>query len=426
MVGAAIAPQAMQRAAMPAAVIGIAKRKLRISPPARQTRRAIGEHDVVDESADMVDGADEMNHYHKTISSNKLMKGAQTMTLGPIMLGLDGVELTPEERELLVHPLVGGVILFARNYQSPEQVAALTAAIHDLRRPRLLVAVDHEGGRVQRFREGFTRLPAVRRLGEIHDQNPPRAKQLARATGWLMAAELRAVGVDFSFAPVLDLDHGVSGIIGDRAFHSDPETVADLAHAYTSGMQKAGMEGVGKHFPGHGGIAADSHLELPLDPRSYADLETADLLAFERMIHYGLAALMPAHVVYPQVDARPAGFSARWLKEILRQRLEFHGVIFSDDLDMAGAREAGSPPERARAALEAGCDMVLTCNDRHAAVAILDRLRYAMEPVSQVRLIRLHGRGRSTVDRLQRNPVWQQAARLVQDYDAFPFLEMDI
>jgi beta-N-acetylhexosaminidase len=348
------------------------------------------------------------------------------MALGPIMLGLEGVELAPEERELLLHPQVGGVILFARNYQSPEQVAALTTAIHDVRRPRLLVAVDHEGGRVQRFREGFTRLPAVRRLGEIYDRDPLRAKYLARATGWLMAAELRAVGVDFSFAPVLDLDHGVSGIIGDRAFHSDPETVADLAHAYMSGMQKAGMEAVGKHFPGHGGIAADSHRELPVDPRSYADLATTDLLAFERMIHYGLVALMPAHVVYPQVDERPAGFSARWLRAILRQRLEFHGVIFSDDLDMAGARGAGSPPEGARAALAAGCDMVLACNDRQAAVAILDHLHEAMEPVSQLRLIRLHGRGKLTVERLRRNPVWQRAVRLVQDYDTFPFLEMDI
>lgn len=348
------------------------------------------------------------------------------MALGPVMLGLEGMELTAQERELLGHPLVGGVILFTRNYQSSAQIAALTAAIHALRQPRLLVAVDHEGGRVQRFREGFTRLPAVRRLGEIYDQDRMRAKQLARVTGWLMAAELRAVGVDLSFAPVLDLDHGVSGIIGDRAFHRDPEGVADLAHAYVSGMQKAGMEAVGKHFPGHGGIAADSHLELPVDPRPLAALETTDLLAFERMIHYGLAALMPAHVVYPAVDEQPAGFSARWLKGILRQRLEFQGVIFSDDLDMAGAHVAGSPPERARAALAAGCDMVLACNDRQAAVAILDHLRHVPDPVTQVRLIRLHGRGHPTAERLRRNPVWQRATRLVRDYDAFPLLEMDI
>jgi beta-N-acetylhexosaminidase len=348
------------------------------------------------------------------------------MALGPVMLGLEGWALTAEERELLRHPQVGGVILFARNYQSPEQMTALTDAIHALRQPRLLIAVDHEGGRVQRFREGFTRLPAVRRLGEIHDQDPQRAQQLARVTGWLMAAELRAVGVDFSFAPVLDLDHGVSSIIGDRAFHHDPEVVADLAHAYRSGMQKAGMEAVGKHFPGHVGIAADSHLELPVDRRPYDALAMADLLAFERMIHYGLAALMPAHVLYPQVDDQPAGFSARWLKDILRRHLEFQGAIFSDDLDMAGAGLAGTPLERARAALAAGCDMVLACNDRAAAVAILKGLCAAPDPVSQVRLIRLHGRGRSNLERLRRNPVWQQAVRGVQDYDAFPLLEMDL
>ena len=348
------------------------------------------------------------------------------MGLGPVMLGLDGWELTAEENNLLRHPLVGGVILFSRNYHSPEQIAALTTAIHALRQPRLLVAVDHEGGRVQRFRDGFTRLPAVRCLGQLYDQDRLRAKQLARVTGWLMAAELRAVGVDFSFAPVLDLDHGVSGIIGDRAFHHDPEAVADLAHAYLSGMQKAGMEGVGKHFPGHGGIAADSHLELPVDERSYQDLAAGDLLAFERMIHYGLAALMPAHVVYPRIDQRPAGFSTRWLKDILRHQLEFQGVIFSDDLDMAGATEAGTPPERARAALAAGCDMVLACNDRRAAVAILDHLGHTVDPVSQLRLIRLHGRGRITSERLRSGPLWQRAARLVRDYETAPLLEMDI
>lgn len=349
------------------------------------------------------------------------------MALGPVMLGVEGLELSPQEREMLKHPQVGGVILFTRNYHSPEQVAALTSAIHALRQPRLLIAVDHEGGRVQRFRDGFTRLPAVRRLGEIYDQDRLRAKQLARATGWLMAAELRAVGVDFSFAPVLDLDYGVSGIIGDRALHHDPESVADLAHAYVSGMQKAGMEGVGKHFPGHGGVAADSHLELPVDPRPLTELVHADLLAFERMIHYGLAALMPAHVLYPAVDSRPAGFSPRWLKEILRQQLEFYGVIFSDDLDMAGAQAGGGPAERADAALAAGCDMVLACNDRAAAVAILDQLRHAPDPVTQVRLIRLHGRrGQRSREQLPHDPLWQRAVRLVQDYETCPWLDMDI
>jgi beta-N-acetylhexosaminidase len=342
------------------------------------------------------------------------------------MLGLEGPELSAEERSLLEHPLVGGIILFTRNYRTPEQVAALVAAVHGLRQPHLLVAVDHEGGRVQRFRDGFTRLPPVRRLGEIYDAEPFRAKQLARLTGWLMATELRAVGVDFSFAPVLDLDYGVSGVIGDRAFHADPDAVSELAHAWMSGMQKAGMEAVGKHFPGHGGVAADSHQELPVDPRPPADLRVADLRVFERLVHYGIAALMPAHVVYPQVDDRPAGFSTVWLQTVLRHELGFQGVIFSDDLDMAGAQVAGSPAERALAALAAGCDMVLSCNDRQAAVAILDGLRYNPDPVSQLRLIRLHGRGRLTLARMRASAVWQRVVRRVADQSAFSPAELDI
>lgn len=342
------------------------------------------------------------------------------------MLGLTGPELTAEERELLQHPRVGGVILFSRNYHSPEQVAVLTAAIHARRQPRLLIAVDHEGGRVQRFRDGFTHLPAVRRLGEIYDREPLRAKQLARVSGWLMATELRAVGVDFSFAPVLDLEHGVSSVIGDRAFHRDPEAVADLAHAYLTGMQKAGMEGVGKHFPGHGGVVADSHRELPVDDRPLTDLATRDLLAFERLVHYGIAGLMPAHVVYPRVDSRPAGFSPVWLRDLLRQQWGFQGAIFSDDLDMAGAAVAGSPPARAQAALAAGCDMLLACNDRAAAVAILDGLQVTPDPVVLCRLIRFHGRGHLTLAQMRQRPAWQRAVRLVQDYDAYPLLETDI
>jgi beta-N-acetylhexosaminidase len=348
-----------------------------------------------------------------------------SLSLGPVMLGLEGLELTSEEKNLLKHPLVGGVILFARNHDSPEQIARLVESIHTLRQPRLLIAVDQEGGRVQRFRAGFTRLPAVRRLGEIYDSDPRRAKQLARVTGWLMATELRAVGVDFSFTPVLDLDRGISEVIGDRAFHSDPDIVADLAYAYMSGMQRAGMEAVGKHFPGHGGVAADSHLELPVDDRSYDDVIAEDLVTFKRMIHYGIAGIMPAHVIFAQVDARPAGFSPLWLKEILRQRLGFQGAIFSDDLDMDGATVAGSPPERAQAALEAGCDVVLVCNDRQAAIAILDSLKDPVNPVAHLRLAHLHGRGHLAIKSLRESESWKRAVQLVKDYDAFAWLQMD-
>ena len=323
--------------------------------------------------------------------------------------------MSSEEKDILRHPLVGGVILFTRNYQSPEQVAALVESVHALRRPQLLVAVDHEGGRVQRFREGFTPLPAVRRIGEVYDKNPAGALRLARISGWLMATELRAVGVDFSFAPVLDLERGVSQIIGDRAFHSDPEAVADLANAYMSGMHKAGMEAVGKHYPGHGGVAADSHLELPIDERSYADIAAEDLRVFERMIPCGLAGIMPAHVVYSQVDPQPAGFSQHWLKQILRQELGFQGAIFSDDLDMQGAAVAGSPAERAKAALAAGCDAILACNDREAALAILHGLEDPADPAAHLRMVRLHGRGRVTLKSMHNSTVWRQAVRLVQE-----------
>lgn len=348
------------------------------------------------------------------------------MNIGPLMIGVNGISLSAEEIKMIQNPVVGGVILFTRNFESPQQVAELVAAIHGERKPRLLVAVDQEGGRVQRFRDGFTRLPAVRCLGEIYDDNRMRAKQLARVTGWLMASELRAVGVDFSFAPVLDLDCGISGVIGDRAFHSDPEAVADIAHAYMSGMQKAGMEAVGKHFPGHGSVQADSHHELPQDSRSYIDVEFKDMVAFERMIHYGLAGMMPAHVQFPEVDEQPAGFSRRWLQDILRERLGFQGAIFSDDLDMAGAGFAGGPAKRARAALDAGCDMLLACNDRAAALEIMRSLSAEDNPVRGMRLMRLRGRGKTTLEGLRTSPNWQRAVRLVQDYDTHPLLDMDI
>ena len=269
------------------------------------------------------------------------------MSLGPIMLDLAGTALDAEDRELLRHPSVGGVILFSRNYASPAQLADLTAAIHALREPRLLIGVDQEGGRVQRFRQGLTRLPPAGRFGRLHVQDPARARPACEAVAWLMATELRAVGVDFSFAPVLDLDRGISQVIGDRGFASETQTVCELASAWTDGARRAGMAAVGKHFPGHGGVAADSHTDLPLDPRAFADFLMEDLVPFQRLIDHGLEAIMPAHVIYPQIDARPAGFSPVWLRDILRGQLGFQGVIFSDDLIMA-AGDSITPAADAR------------------------------------------------------------------------------
>jgi beta-N-acetylhexosaminidase len=335
------------------------------------------------------------------------------MSLGPVMLDVQGLELLPEERERLKHPLVGGVILFSRNYQSPEQVEALVRDIHAQREPQLLVAVDHEGGRVQRFRDGFTVLPPIRELGRIHDENPKRARRLAETSGWLMATELRAIGVDFSFAPVLDLDRGVSRVIGDRAFHSHPETVADLAHAYMVGMHQAGMAAVGKHFPGHGAVEADSHLALPVDGRKLVDIQAEDMVPFERMIHYGLEGIMPAHVVFSRVDSLPAGFSSIWLRRILREQLGFQGVIFSDDLSMEGAKVAGDVVARAKMALSAGCDMVLVCNDTKAADQVLTGLGTHDDPVSHLRLVRMHGRENPTRTQLAQDQSYRDAVRAV-------------
>jgi beta-N-acetylhexosaminidase len=337
------------------------------------------------------------------------------MSLGPLMVDLSGAELSAEDRELLRHPLVGGVILFSRNYVSPEQLQALTADIHGLREPHLLVAVDQEGGRVQRFREGFTRLPSPAVFGRIYEHDPRRAHRLAETGGWLMATEMRAVGVDFSFAPVLDLDRGLNQVIGDRAFHRQPDVVADLGRAYLAGMHRAGMAGVGKHFPGHGGVSADSHVAVPVDERRFADIYMEDILPFERLIDEGLAGIMPAHVVYARLAPEPAGFSQFWLRQVLRDRLGFQGAIFSDDLAMEGASVAGGLPDRALAAWEAGCDMVLVCHRREAVAGILDALARWNDPAAQVRLARMHGRIATTRDMLLGSPEWHDAVR---DLDA--------
>ncbi len=314
------------------------------------------------------------------------------MGLGPVMLDVAGTQLTAEDEARLRHPLAGGVILFARNYLSPGQLCELTAAIRTLRTPPLLIAVDHEGGRVQRFRDGFAKIPAMRELGKIWDAHPQRARHLAQQVGYVLAAELRACGVDFSFTPVLDIDHGQSSVIGDRAFHSDPQAIAELAHSLLLGLKQGGMPAVGKHFPGHGYVRADSHLDIPVDERDFVDIELCDLIPFRQMVNYGLTAVMPAHVIYPKVDSRPAGFSPVWLKNILRGQLGFEGCIFSDDLSMEGATVAGGIVQRAEAALDAGCDMVLVCNKPESADELLQGLHWEMPATSRARLAQMHGK----------------------------------
>jgi len=343
------------------------------------------------------------------------------------MLDLEGLALTSEESELLRHPLVGGVILFTRNYASLAQLTELVKAIHAVRTPHLLVAVDHEGGRVQRFREGFTRLPAARRIGVLYDTNHSKAKDIAYQTGWLMASELRSVGIDFSFAPVVDIDYEQCSVIGDRAFHHNPETVYELAYAYIHGMRDAGMAAVAKHFPGHGAVREDSHIAIPVDERDFDTIYHQDILPYRKLIHNNLAAIMPAHVIYPRVDHQPAGFSRRWLRDILRRQLNFPGVIFSDDLSMQGASVAGERfHQRAHAALGAGCDMVLVCNNRAGALDILENLQTEDDPVSHARLARLHGRHEVTRTALNASRKWHLAVEQIQKYLDDPSLELKL
>lgn len=324
--------------------------------------------------------------------------------LGPLIVDVAGTRLDAGDRELLAHPLVGGVILFARNTPDAESVAALAAEIHALRRPPLLVAVDQEGGRVQRLREGVTRLPPVSVFGELWDETPEDACTLARDTGWLMAAELLVLGVDLSFAPVVDLG-GRSRVVGDRAFHRDPTAVGELALAFKRGMNEAGMRAVAKHFPGHGGVPGDSHVERPVDRRRYADLALADLKPFERLIANGLNGVMMSHVVYPEVAPEPASYARRWVHEVLREELGHEGAIVADDLSMDAAGTLATPLARVRAALAAGCDLAPLCNDRHAVEAVLagaDTL--APEPAAALRSARLMPERRIDAEALRGDP----------------------
>jgi beta-N-acetylhexosaminidase len=294
--------------------------------------------------------------------------------IGPIVFDLKGFELDAEEREILQHPLIGGVIFFARNYESPEQINQLATEIRKAKKTPILLCVDQEGGRVQRFRNGFTRLPPVGQLGLLYDNSPNEALRLTKICGWLMAAEVLAVNVDISFAPVLDLELGINPAITSRAFHHDPETAIKLAKTYTLGMREAGMAAVGKHYPGHGSVRVDSHLDLPVDLRSMEEVSAKDLIPFAKMITAGMEGIMAAHILFSAIDPMPAGFSKYWLQDVLRKQLHFNGMIFSDDLIMQGADVIGDFPDRARIALEAGCDMALICNHRDNLVKTIEGL----------------------------------------------------
>jgi beta-N-acetylhexosaminidase len=341
------------------------------------------------------------------------------MSLGPLMVDIAGTELSPEDVQVLQHPLVGSVILFSRNYRDVAQVSALTAAIRAVRTPHLLVGVDHEGGRVQRFRDGFTLLPAARLLGRRYDEDRHAALALAHSVGWLMASELRAVGVDFSFAPCVDLDYGVSEVIGDRAFHGDPDAVAALAVAYMSGMREAGMAAVAKHFPGHGAVVADSHVALPVDRRRFVDLEP-DIRPYRPLIGNNLAAVMGAHVVFSTVDPKPASLSKRWIAGVLRGELGFHGCVFADDLTMAGAAAFGGVIERADLAFAAGCDVLPICNDRQAVQSVLDHFGpEAASAASQARVVRMRARGEPPTN-LKSDRQWQQTVANISSLSATP------
>ncbi len=308
------------------------------------------------------------------------MKNRASSLYGRLMLDVDGLVLSSDDRQLLANPQVGGVILFARNILSREQVCTLVAEIRSCSK-NILIAVDQEGGRVQRFSHGFTKIPSMQQVGDLVESAGSEGVALSRELGWLMASEVLACGLDISFAPVLDVDRDTSSIIGDRAFSDQPKKVITAAAAFIEGMQDAGMASTGKHFPGHGGVIADSHLEAPVDNRSWDQLKRHDLMPFQSLAKT-LSGIMPAHITFPSIDPDSVGFSVFWLKEVLKEQLGFSGVIFSDDLSMKAADIVGSYVDKAKAALAAGCDMILVCNDRKGAREVLSYMEYQQIPMS--------------------------------------------
>lgn len=328
--------------------------------------------------------------------------------MGPIMMDVLGTSLSQEDIELLQHPLVGGLIFFTRNYESPQQLAELSAHIRRVVNKDIILSVDHEGGRVQRFRDGFSLIPAMGSLWQKAHQDLALAQVYAKQCGALMATEVQAVGIDISFAPILDVN-GISAVIGDRSFHQQPQHIIALASAFIAGMHSVGMKCTGKHFPGHGSVQADSHIDLPIDIRKFSQIEALDLLPFSTLIGSNqVDALMPAHVIYPDVDDKSVGFSHIWLQEILRKKLGFDGVIFSDDLSMAGAASIGGYVERTEAAQAAGCDMLLVCNDRQAQIEVLDNANLDISADSQRRLKRLLKTNQLTWSQMKQQTLWQQ------------------
>ena len=353
-----------------------------------------------------------MTKFSRT-GTSKLSPEAASSLIGPLMLDVAGLSLSETEKKSLISPVVGGLILFSRNYDNPDQLRNLIAEVRSLS-PNIIIAVDHEGGRVQRFKDGFTRIPPMATLNTLYRTDRDQALERAFELGWVLASELGSFDIDISFTPVLDRDCGISEVIGDRAFSGDPDVIIDLSSSLIKGMREAGMASTGKHFPGHGAVAADSHVDIPVDNRAYERIKREDMLVFESVIDNGLDAIMPAHVIYEQVDPSPAGFSRFWMQEVLRKELGFDGVIFSDDLSMEGASVAGDFKARANMALDAGCDMILVCNNPSGAEEVRKHLESLVEKGEldlnnkRLKRMRLHKNKVGSLDSLRASRVWQK------------------